>query len=259
MLLIFAVDLGILYTIYAVSRRRTAKRRGSHRRSALTRCLTGALSRAAPQRGICATSRRPDPPRRARSSSRRTPRAQAGFAVSPTTSRHAAVEYDSRHADALRAGRGRSRRARRNSRGSYRARRASGSGPRHRSHTASQLDFTICSRCAWNAMHGAPAHRGGRACEQRADEAHPIELDIAEDARWKRGWLGEGCITRAVENAISMRGCTNEQGCDQRRTGAARRPRKLHDPRERRRCWNRELPTSPRSKRLAPFAQRRRP
>ena len=82
-LLIFAVDLGILYTIYAVSRRRT-QNAVAPIAEASTRCLTGARP-SCTSKGICATSATRSP-RRAPSSSRRTPRAQAGFAASPTTS-----------------------------------------------------------------------------------------------------------------------------------------------------------------------------
>ena len=45
------------------------------------------------------------------------------------------------------------------------------------------------------------------------DEAHPIELDIAEDALNAVVLGDERLLTRAVENAISNARLHNEQGC----------------------------------------------
>ncbi len=80
--------------------------------------------------------------------------------------------------------------------------------------TASQLDYDM-QPMRLERVHAARLLRTVAAAHANSglDEAHPIELDIAEDALNAVVLGDERLLTRAVENAISNARLHNEQGC----------------------------------------------
>ena len=162
-LLIFAVDLGILYTIYAVIEQKDA-------------------ARASWIRGI--------------SHDIRTPLSMIlGYADALVQDEGAAEE----------------------ARASARVIRAQGLKIKDLVtdlNTASQLDYDM-QPMRLERVHAARLLRTVAAAHANSglDEAHPIELDIAEDALNAVVLGDERLLTRAVENAISNARLHNEQGC----------------------------------------------
>ena len=204
-LLIFAVDLGILYTIYAVSRRRTQNAVApiaealdalSDGRAAELH-LKGDLRDIGDQ--ITETSAVIEQKDAARASWIR------GISHDIRTPLSMILGY----ADALVQDEGAAEEAR----ASARVIRAQGLKIKDLV-TASQLDYDM-QPMRLERVHAARLLRTVAAAHANSglDEAHPIELDIAEDALNAVVLGDERLLTRAVENAISNARLHNEQGC----------------------------------------------
>lgn len=208
-LLIFAVDLGILYTIYAVSRRRTQNAVApiaealdalSDGRAAELH-LKGDLRDIGDQ--ITETSAVIEQKDAARASWIR------GISHDIRTPLSMILGY----ADALVQDEGAAEEAR----ASARVIRAQGLKIKDLVtdlNTASQLDYDM-QPMRLERVHAARLLRTVAAAHANSglDEAHPIELDIAEDALNAVVLGDERLLTRAVENAISNARLHNEQGC----------------------------------------------
>ena len=246
-LLIFAVDLGILYTIYAVSRRRTQNAVApiaealdalSDGRAAELH-LKGDLRDIGDQ--ITETSAVIEQKDAARASWIR------GISHDIRTPLSMILGY----ADALVQDEGAAEEAR----ASARVIRAQGLKIKDLVtdlNTASQLDYDM-QPMRLERVHAARLLRTVAAAHANSglDEAHPIELDIAEDALNAVVLGDERLLTRAVENAISNARLHNEQGCTIS-VELALRDNAYCTIRERRRCWNRGC--RPRRARSAPRA-----